>query len=40
VEIGHPLIEAGVPAYIDKPFAYDLDDARLLWSSPSGRGSP
>jgi virulence factor len=28
--IGIRLIEAGVPAYVDKPFGYDLADARRL----------
>jgi virulence factor len=30
VEIGTRLIEAGVPAYVDKPLAYDLAGARAL----------
>jgi virulence factor len=29
-EIGRRLIEAGVPVYVDKPLAYDLDGARRL----------
>jgi virulence factor len=29
-EIGARLIEAGVPAYVDKPFGYDLASARRL----------
>jgi virulence factor len=38
VAIGTRLIEAGVPVYIDKPFAYDLDDARLLVELAERRG--
>ncbi|WNI19896.1 Gfo/Idh/MocA family protein [Actinacidiphila sp. ITFR-21] len=30
VEIGTRLLEAGIPAYVDKPFGYDLASARRL----------
>lgn len=40
VEIGTRLIEAGVPAYVDKPLAYDLDGARRLVDLAEARGVP
>ncbi|SEG95860.1 virulence factor [Actinacidiphila yanglinensis] len=40
VEIGTRLIEAGVPVYIDKPLAYDLDGARRVVDLAEARGVP
>ncbi|WP_329140506.1 Gfo/Idh/MocA family oxidoreductase [Streptomyces sp. NBC_01476] len=37
-EIGARLIEAGVPAYIDKPFGYHVADARRLVELADSRG--
>jgi virulence factor len=40
VEIAERLIEAGVPAYVDKPLAYDLDGARRVVTLAEERGVP
>jgi virulence factor len=40
VEICTRLIEAGVPVYVDKPLAYDLDSARQLVDLAEARGVP
>jgi virulence factor len=40
VEIAERLIEAGVPAYVDKPLAYDLAGARRVVTFAEERGVP
>ncbi|MEE4546411.1 Gfo/Idh/MocA family oxidoreductase [Streptomyces sp. V4-01] len=40
VEIAERLIEAGVPAYVDKPLAYDLAGARRVVTLAEERGVP
>jgi len=40
VAIGTRLVEAGVPLYVDKPLAYDLDGARGLVDLAERRGVP
>jgi virulence factor len=40
VEIARRLIEAGVPAYVDKPLAYDVEGARELVTLAEERGVP